>query len=88
MAQIATPRLGAGRQTGLGAAPRPPIRPPGRRGRVAARAQRGGVAVVHIFENLRKPALFDSFLEGMTHVIEVVRCRRLPTLGAREPMCP
>ena len=32
----------------------------------------GGVAVLHMFETLGKPPLFESFLEGMTHVVEVV----------------
>mmetsp|Transcript_8891 Transcript_8891/g.21451 ORF Transcript_8891/g.21451 Transcript_8891/m.21451 type:complete len:318 (+) Transcript_8891:49-1002(+) len=32
-----------------------------------------GVAVVHMYENLTKPELFDSFLEGLTHVAEVAR---------------
>jgi hypothetical protein len=32
-----------------------------------------GVAVVHMFETLNRPPLFEGFLEGMTHVVEVVR---------------
>eukprot|EP00873_Tetraselmis_striata_P010577 jgi/Tetstr1/430841/TSEL_020622.t1 len=43
-----------------------------RRAPVRVAAQQG-LAVVHIYETLQKPALFESFLEGMTHVLEVAR---------------
>lgn len=48
-----------------------------RRAPVRVAAQQG-LAVVHIYETLQKPALFESFLEGMTHVLEVVSNARLP----------
>lgn len=41
--------------------------------RPAAAATQQGVGVMHIYETLQKPPLFESFLEGMTHVVEVAR---------------
>eukprot|EP00192_Tetraselmis_astigmatica_P025171 CAMPEP_0117685804 /NCGR_PEP_ID=MMETSP0804-20121206/21993_1 /TAXON_ID=1074897 /ORGANISM="Tetraselmis astigmatica, Strain CCMP880" /LENGTH=292 /DNA_ID=CAMNT_0005497217 /DNA_START=14 /DNA_END=892 /DNA_ORIENTATION=+ len=44
-----------------------------RRGVRATVAAQKGLAVLHLYEDLRKPAFFDNFLEGMTHVVEVAR---------------